>query len=834
MVRTTNLLKRQTVEQRLQESAAYPVTFVCAPIGYGKTTAVKEWLRTEAGTTLWISGVPGHEELFWQRLCQTFGHHFPDWAEAFASQCFPLADAQAASFIGLLNRVLKTPCVLVIDDYHFIASKGPLQHFLYVLALEQLPLLRVICVGRHVSRGLAAELRTKELCDIIGPETLALNRDEVEACLSARKVVEAGRVASLAEGIHAASEGWAAAVFLMIEGLRHGEDVSLLENAYRLFERAVFDTLAPYDRLLLIKLSLFEEFTLAEATFVLESTGVFHLVEQLDAHNIFISHNVVTNAYRLHALFRNFLQHKASFFDLDARHLQFRMGLWHLDNGDIPMAFRCHYKAGRMEEFFGRLSFDERFLLPPDYCDMFHTLICELPEDTALRHPFIFLYMSLLLLLSGHKTRMQTGKRVLRLLRRRFMVPGGLRHPLHERLLCELRLVSSLARFNNPYLVFRTPKGPPDAMLAEVCRPLTPFVSCSMGLPSLLYCYYRRPGEMDAMVRWMIANFDPDRVEGLCYGFDKLLLAEMHLERLEIDAARRYAEQAILKSMLKHQHYIAGCAHFVLVRLAVYEGDIRGAFARLDAIRFDIPASIPGPQPPDMARLYATFADLCETYLLCVLKNLKRILARLSSGSQFARVFLCRGLGVVELGRIKIKILSGEFAEAEVLCDFYEREFAMYHTQLGLLRCKVFRAVILRHLRQTAAARQLLREALVEAARDRLILLFAENADFILPLLKDVTPAADLDADYLLAVNQACRQYSQHIKNSSAPNGADILTSRELDVFQQLTRGQSQKSMARELGISVSTVKRHLESIYAKFGVNNRVAALNKGIALGL
>ena len=57
----------------------------------------------------------------------------------------------------------------------------------------------------------------------------------------------------------------------------------------------------------------------------------------------------------------------------------------------------------------------------------------------------------------------------------------------------------------------------------------------------------------------------------------------------------------------------------------------------------------------------------------------------------------------------------------------------------------------------------------------------------------------------------------------SRHNGA--LTRREWDVLQWTAAGKSNWEMAQILGLSASTVGKHLEHIYSKLGVENRTAA---------
>ncbi|HYZ89219.1 MAG TPA: helix-turn-helix transcriptional regulator [Myxococcales bacterium] len=51
------------------------------------------------------------------------------------------------------------------------------------------------------------------------------------------------------------------------------------------------------------------------------------------------------------------------------------------------------------------------------------------------------------------------------------------------------------------------------------------------------------------------------------------------------------------------------------------------------------------------------------------------------------------------------------------------------------------------------------------------------------------------------------------------------ITRREADVLSWVAEGKSDSDIATILGISFRTVKKHLEHVYAKLGVENRTAA---------
>jgi two-component system, NarL family, response regulator YdfI len=60
----------------------------------------------------------------------------------------------------------------------------------------------------------------------------------------------------------------------------------------------------------------------------------------------------------------------------------------------------------------------------------------------------------------------------------------------------------------------------------------------------------------------------------------------------------------------------------------------------------------------------------------------------------------------------------------------------------------------------------------------------------------------------------------------SVPPSDSTLTERELEVLQSAARGERNKEIAYKLGITERTVKAHLASIYQKFGVDSRAAAV--------
>lgn len=84
---------------------------------------------------------------------------------------------------------------------------------------------------------------------------------------------------------------------------------------------------------------------------------------------------------------------------------------------------------------------------------------------------------------------------------------------------------------------------------------------------------------------------------------------------------------------------------------------------------------------------------------------------------------------------------------------------------------------------------------------------------------------------------QACQAVIAAARGESAvaPRGnASPLSDRETQILQRISMGGSNKEVARQLGISPSTVRTHVESVFRKLQCTTRAAATLKALTLGL
>jgi|SRR6478736_3072799 DNA-binding CsgD family transcriptional regulator len=72
------------------------------------------------------------------------------------------------------------------------------------------------------------------------------------------------------------------------------------------------------------------------------------------------------------------------------------------------------------------------------------------------------------------------------------------------------------------------------------------------------------------------------------------------------------------------------------------------------------------------------------------------------------------------------------------------------------------------------------------------------------------------------------------IYDDLATEGDELITARERQVLERLAAGGSNKSIARDLNISLATAKFHVGSLLTKLGARNRTDVVAIGLKLGL
>jgi predicted ATPase/DNA-binding CsgD family transcriptional regulator len=94
-----------------------------------------------------------------------------------------------------------------------------------------------------------------------------------------------------------------------------------------------------------------------------------------------------------------------------------------------------------------------------------------------------------------------------------------------------------------------------------------------------------------------------------------------------------------------------------------------------------------------------------------------------------------------------------------------------------------------------------------------------------------------IQLDVERVAQELLRAFTAGVNNPTPPSYqplADPLTPRELEILQYMSAGLTNREIADQLVISISTVKKHISHLYDKLGASDRINAINRARALDL
>jgi LuxR family maltose regulon positive regulatory protein len=347
-----DLVPRPRLSERLDRGTASKLMLVSAPAGFGKTTLLSEWLAAEpagpAGERLaaWLSLDRGDNDpvSFWTYVIAALRTVISGIGESAlallrAAQSPPIETVLTA----LLNDLgtIAGDIVLVLDDYHVIDASD-VQDGMTFLLDHLPPWLHVVIGGRTDPALPLARLRARgELVEIRAAE-LRFTPDEAAVYLN--EMMGLRLTARDVAALEGRTEGWIAALQLAALSMQGRDDVAGFIAGFAGDDRYVVDYLAEEvlqrqsDRVqaFLLQTSILSRLSGPLCDAVTGQGGGKAMLEALDRGNLFlVPLDDRRRWYRYHHLFADVLQ--ARLLDEQpgqVRDLHRRASAWYQQNGE--------------------------------------------------------------------------------------------------------------------------------------------------------------------------------------------------------------------------------------------------------------------------------------------------------------------------------------------------------------------------------------------------------------------------------------------------------------------------------------------------------------------
>ncbi len=354
---------RPRLSLRLDRGIESKLTLISAPPGFGKTTLVTEWLAAtplDGRRAAWLSLDPGDNEpaTFWTYLVRALQSVAPEVGTT-ALGLLQAGEARTEAVVAaLVNELaaMTSDVVLVLDDYHVIERLEILDGL--GLLLERMPdRLHVVITTRADPALPLARLRARgELVEIRAAD-LRFTSDEAATYLN--EAMGLALDAPDVEALEGRTEGWIAALQLAAISLQGRTDPGGFIASFAGEDRYIVDYLVEevlqrqpeQIRSFLLKTSILTRMTGSLCAAVTGQDGGRATLAALDRGNLFlVPLDDRRRWYRFHHLFADVL--RARLVDERANEvpgLHRLASAWYAENGERSEAIRHAMAAGDYE-----------------------------------------------------------------------------------------------------------------------------------------------------------------------------------------------------------------------------------------------------------------------------------------------------------------------------------------------------------------------------------------------------------------------------------------------------------------------------------------------------
>ncbi len=779
------LVKRYEIISQLNKSMRSKVTFVTAPIGYGKSTAVRMWADAILHDNASIHTIyPGGIQLLLD---------IPYKSE---TQIKILEDIHEYSN-DELNRII-----------HYIKD-SPIQLSFLLISRGELP------------RDLKPYSAVRQL-SIIQTEAFAFDVMEVNELLALNDITLDDKAV---REMVALSEGHILVLNTLVTAIIANKNVwdrslydTAIDHVFAVFDTAIWNKCDKRQREFIVKCSLFDVLHMGLITVVTGQADSKYIISDFIRTNSFIIKHS-NDSYSMRPLFKRYFQSKAKdlFSESQIAAILANGGLWYRSNGDIQNALHYYFLARDYENAVPLLvEVAEEHAGATEY-DKLKTYYTGLPIAMLEKNPVLVgavcMMHCIYLRLDESKAWYQ------KLVDLKNALPKN--DPQYKVCREKLMYLDIALPWQHGPKVAKTILNTAVLMMQD--RLVMQNMAVTGNLPSFLF------GGKD-FSKWSTQAL---RMRAVLKPALHFVLGRYGIGSADIGVAETYYERGDLgmalieltKGMNELENNAAAENWFAGYTLMAR---IMTASSQLDAV------------PPILKNIRTKMEHDNTRYLLPNLESVCIRFALYQGDTEQILEWLAEkspndldDVSFIELHRMltkaKVYILNEQYNHALIVLKKYERFFLELSRTYNLIECKVLQALALAYIDEGYAF-ETLSEALSIARKYKFTRVFADECGRMYELLNRYhahAPPKGKD-EYMEAVLNDTRKmalaYPNYLRLPRTVN--EKLTNTETEVLQLLAQDKSNSEICTFLNISINTVKSHTKSIYTKLGVNSRAMAV--------
>ena len=349
------LMTRPRVDEILDMAAKCKLVYVIAGAGYGKTTAVQNYINKQKGAVVrWLQltdsdNIGSH---YWENFTHCVSIDNPELAADLSKLGFPETLVAFKQFADILRREehQSRKTFLVLDDFHLINSKKALV-FAQRCAGLRIPGACVIIISRKEPDINTLGMLSKGNMAMITQEDLCFTENEVKGFFEQQKIT---CTSASTEKIAESTKGWPLAINLLSLVLRNSQTnlESALklttQNIDKLFESEAWSVFPDNLKKILVKLSLVSNLPAPLLHEIFRDTLPEKYMPELAS---FVSYDSFCNNYIIHPLYLSFLEKKQKVLTKKERQSTYqKAATWCLENGFFTSAVKYYAETCEYEQ----------------------------------------------------------------------------------------------------------------------------------------------------------------------------------------------------------------------------------------------------------------------------------------------------------------------------------------------------------------------------------------------------------------------------------------------------------------------------------------------------
>jgi LuxR family maltose regulon positive regulatory protein len=790
----------------------YPCTLVEAPMGYGKTTGVREFLKNTKVRVLRQRLHDDSLEGFWRDFCRLFREVNTECYDALLQIGFPTNSNAKEMVVDFIQKALHSEStVLVLDDYH-LADGPEVNDFMEYLLWNELPELHIVLTARYTRLTKLDELILKGYLQHIQKDALEFTPGEIKAYFRLCGVTLQEKEV---KNLHAYTEGWISALYLLMLNYKAEGVLAASPNLSRLIEKTVYTPFSQEIKDLLMHICFLDTFTLEQASYLWQKGNTEELLDAIVSRNAFVNRDEKTEIYQVHRIFAEFLQQLLNRMEV-AKKVQMyrRMAAWYAKTGEYIPSLKYYYLAKDWDALFEVLEEDQGHSMLNEHRNELISFYEECPVPIKEKHPVALLVIAICFFSYNETERFASVcEEICALLQKK---ENG-----ENQTLCEIggefELLLSFTQYNNLEKMGEHIKAACNLM-ERPAKFMDTRGGWTFGAPSVLYMFHRETGQLMhelELVKETLPYYD--RIaKGHGAGADHIMEAERSYLCGEFDVAEILVHKALYHASLYKQQDILICAVFLQIKIGLYKGDYAYAAHNLQKIK----------EQTENGKWYALLdmIELCQAFLLASLGQKQNIPKWIACGNYESSKLHFPSFPFFNIIYGHVLLVQEEYHKLLGSMDFFTEIAGVFPNLLAQLYAHIYAAAANEKLHRRDEALTELTKALEIALPDLLLMPFVEQCGRIEALLAELYREG-VQKEFISSVLGLYEPYKKAISSITAEyftSEKPVLTERETEIAQLVSQGFSNKEIGQQLYISENTVKTILKHIFEKLGIGSR------------